>query len=140
MKKTILDYQNGIDSTPFELGRYVIRCFEHETIDWNYYSKAWHRAHGPKKTITDRRIEIYGKKSGKLLKRIDLNSWRGYYLLNAIAKEGIIKPVKVKKELKKVQLNKYFDVKKDRKIGNVAIYKRLFRGDIIPSFAIALSK
>lgn len=41
------------------------RAMEDHHLDWNYYSKSWHRYHGPKKNVTNRRIEEYNPKSGE---------------------------------------------------------------------------
>jgi hypothetical protein len=95
--------------------------------DWNAYSKGWHKQYGPKKTVTGR--FLYIRKDGKE-EKISISSYKGNWLINAIVEHFDLKPVKVAKEMRAVQLNPYFDVKKIRQIGAVVVYELSFLGQV----------
>lgn len=97
-------------------------------IDWHYYIKSYDR---PKITISNRRVELITVGVNARARIIDtyrINTFRGNYLLDAMVYFYKLKPVQVKKELKKVQLNKFFSVKLIKKINDIEIYKRTING------------
>lgn len=88
---------------------YIFTAHEMTTEDWDYYSKAWHRAHGPKITVNERYVKIF--KDGKA-ENITVERWAGNWFLNVLIKFFDLKPVKVAKSLRAVQINPYYDVNK----------------------------
>lgn len=102
--------------------------------DWEFYSKAWHNSHGPKRTITDRYAVFY--KNGKIVKTVSFNSFAGNYLVKAIIETlNIKKPViskrvksKLGKKFKAVQLNTYSKVTFVKSKLGFDFYKRTFAG------------
>lgn len=56
-------------------GRYVLRE-QTEERDWSYYSRSWHRAHGPKITISARRVVIYRMATlAEFVRGVARNKW-----------------------------------------------------------------
>ena len=88
---------------------YIFTAHEDTETDWDYYSKAWHRAHGPKVTVNERYVKIF--KDGKA-EHITVDRWAGNWFLNVLIKFFDLKPVKVAKRLRAVQINPYYDVTK----------------------------
>jgi hypothetical protein len=109
---------------------FYISVTHEEGMDWEYYSKAWHRRHGPKKTITGRFVNFY--KRGKKQRRIAITSFAGNYLINAIIEQFSIKKevagITIKKKtgtnFKRIQMNDRFKVKYEGKLGKVKIFSR----------------
>ena len=65
-------------------GFYIIAC-ETEQTDWQAYSKAWHRAHGPKKWKEDRRLELY--QPGRAVEKIHIGErWSNNSIFEALSK------------------------------------------------------
>lgn len=63
-----------------------------ETFNYNKYSKAWHRAHGPARTVTGRVVKIrrLDPDTGNLEARdIPVDGWRGQWLVRALVQAGI---------------------------------------------------
>ena len=92
------------------VGPYAFRACEEISEDWDVYSKAWHRAYGPKKTVDRRYVVVH--KNGKPYKKIDLQSWAGDWQYHVLCEVMNLQPVKVPTDLKKVQLKPYFGVRK----------------------------
>lgn len=107
-------------------GEYYITVTQEESEDWEAYSKAWHRAHGPKRTIESRDINFY--KDGKKESSVSVNSFAGNYLINTIVSKFNLPKIKVSKELKKVQLIDQASVILIRTILSTKIYKRTLAG------------
>lgn len=101
--------------------------------DRNYYSKAWHRAHGPKKTVVSRTVQIrsYDSKT-KTVVKLDqvVEGWRGNWALKAVIDAGIVQPVRVSTKLKPIQLHPAFAVIPVRNYGEIEIYRRELAGEI----------
>jgi hypothetical protein len=109
---------------------YLITVTHTEDEDWEYYSKAWHRSHGPKRTITGRFVNFY--KKGEKQRSIAVNSFAGNYAFNAIIEQfsvkkevaGITLKKKTGKHFKKIQLNDRLKVKYEGKRGIVKFFSR----------------
>lgn len=69
------------------------RIYTHndERHDFNIYSKAWHRAHGPKISILNRYIVI--ARPGEPHQHILVNSYRGKFLERALV--GVYTPEQI---------------------------------------------
>jgi predicted transcriptional regulator with HTH domain len=104
----------------FVVGPYAMKAVEEVSEDWEAYSKAWHRTHGPKKTV-DRRYIIVNK-GGKLYKEIDLNSWAGDWQYRVLRDVLSLQVVRVSTDLRKVQLKPCFGVRKAIKRNGVQYY------------------
>jgi hypothetical protein len=122
--------QQLIDGVEFKviIGGHLFVRSESETVDWHYYSKAWHRAHGPKRTISDRKVTIYrynGRTKEKLqvAATVEFDGWRGNVLLQAIKNSGLFSSPKSKAPLS-VRLDKFYDAKLTRTIGHIKIFER----------------
>lgn len=110
---------------------WLIKCLENETVDWNAYSKAWHRAHGPKRTIENRRVVARRvNERDQVEERVYyVDGWRGNYALNAVIAMGLVEAVKVPVKLRPVQLHEAYAVREIRKIAGVTIYERTLAGE-----------
>lgn len=109
-----------------KFGDYYITVTQEENEDWEAYSKAWHNAHGPKRTIESRDVNFY--KNGGIESSVSVNSFAGNYLINAIISKFNLLKIKVTKELKKIQLIDQADVVLIRDILSTKIYKRTLAG------------
>ena len=110
------------------IGGYLFVSSEVEVCDWHYYSKAWHRAYGPKKIITDRKVTIYRyngrcKNPLQVASVVEFDGWRGNVLLSAIKSSGLFS-VKKSQATLSVRLNKFYDAKLVREIDHIKIWKR----------------
>lgn len=106
------------------IGNYAFCCSEIENEDWNYYSKAWHRAHGPKRTVSGRTIKVRKLGHKNIIKEFKLARWSQSEILKVIAETFGVTDVKLSKDLKRFQTSKYFDVKKSKKVNGYQIYKQ----------------
>lgn len=113
-------------SEPVELGVWSARAYETVEKDWNYYSKSWHRNHGPKVTVTGRFVEFTSKGGKK--KVVQLDSWRGNWQCKALIEAGIVKP---KKGMMHVRLNEVFDIKLIGKRHGYLVYQRSLKGELV---------
>jgi len=116
------------NSSKIILGGFLFSQTEKESEDWNYYSKAWHRAHGPKRTTSDRKISIYNyngraKEKLQVAAVIEFAGWRGNVLLHAIKESGLFAAPESKAPLS-VRLDKFYDAKLIRTIGHINIFER----------------
>lgn len=107
-------------------GEYYITVTQDVSEDWEAYSKSWHSAHGPKRTVESRDVNFY--KDGKFESSASVNSFAGNYLINAIVSKFNLQKIKVQKELKKVQLIDQAEVILVRNILSTKIYKRILAG------------
>lgn len=111
-----------------------------ENTDWNYYSKAWHRAHGPKRTISDRKVTIY-KYNGRcknplqVAAVVEFDGWRGNVLLQSVKQSGLFTAPESKIPLS-VRLDKFYDAKLIRAIGHINIFERTLLGSHIDYCAV----
>lgn len=95
----------------------------HEFVDtdWNAYSKAWHRAHGPKRTVESREVCVYQYGKGKI-KTVELPKWKPGFMVEVVAQVlGLQKP-KVEKSLRKFQVSPWVDVKRSVKRNGIQFY------------------
>mgnify|MGYP001338094570 CR=1 FL=1 len=118
------------------IGDAVYRHNWDEDRSYSRYSKQWHRNHGPAITISNRRIERleYAAEAPggyRIASTIPVEAFRGNYLINAIARDLQIEPVKYPKHLRSVQLNPYFVIEHIRTIAGVALYRRTFAGQLV---------
>jgi len=106
------------------IGNYAFCCSEIVDKDWNYYSKSWHSAYGPKRTVSDRIIKVRKLGRKDAIKKYHLPRWSQSEILKVIAETFGVTEVKLSKDLKKFQTSKYFDVKKSKKVNGYQIYKQ----------------
>lgn len=115
--------------TVARVGGWFVRAIETVDKDWSYYSKAWHRSHGPKITVTGRTVQIRRYNEGIENRDVEVTAWRGNWLFEALIKAGVVSPVKVPVKLRPVQLHPLFNVRPVRTLGGVGIYERTLAGD-----------
>lgn len=111
------------------LGGWWATANEDEERDWNAYSKAWHRAHGPKVTITNRRV-IFARYQGSAIERrvVPVAGWRGHWLLNAAVEAGI---VEAHKGLPHVRLHPAYGADLVRTVRGHKLYRRTLAGEFV---------
>jgi hypothetical protein len=132
---SLFDLQNqGVSENYARVGDAYIIKYEDVSIDWHAYSKGWHNKYGPKRTVEGRYISIF--ENGKSVD-IAVPAWRGNYLIDALASHYRLEPVKVPKNLRGVQLNKYFSVKETRRVCGVIFYELTLMGDVVMYCAAA---
>jgi hypothetical protein len=81
VKPTAYSAVNG-DRVNTVCGGFLFVRSEMESVDWHYYSKAWHRAHGPKRTTSERKVAIYkyngrAKEKLQVAATVEFDGWRG---------------------------------------------------------------
>ncbi len=122
-----------------QIGQWFVKAVEDEDQDWDFYSKAWHRSHGPKKTIYNRRVVFakFDKLGRKTEKIVNFDGWRGQWLLKAIEEAKIVKSRTYKnKPHRSIQLNKVFQITKIRDIAGVQIWTRTLDNEIYDYCAV----
>jgi hypothetical protein len=118
------------------VGGWWCRATQDESEDYAKYSKAWHRAHGPARSVFARTLEIrrFDPVSGVVQRRdVDLTDkgWRGQWWLDALIASGIVEAVKVPSRLRSVQLHRAYSVALVRTIGSVEVFERSIAGDVV---------
>lgn len=109
------------------VGAWTITSNQDVDKDWHYYGKAWHRSHGPKVTVSDRKLTFQRKHGAGILKRVvELSSWSGDFVANAIVSLGI-EPKKPTTSLR-IRLNKAYNAKLIEKKRGYKIYSRTLLG------------
>lgn len=122
------------------LGKFIFEKDETITWDNNRYSKSWHRKFGGVKEVSNRTITIY-KKDGrarggrKQLAVVPFDAWRGNVLLAAIKQSGLFTVTASKAPLS-VRLDKFYDAKCVRTIGNIKIWHRTLLGEHVDYCAV----
>ncbi|HEC26705.1 MAG TPA: hypothetical protein ENI67_04765 [Gammaproteobacteria bacterium] len=114
-------------SNTTQYGKWMVEKTEDTHKDWDYYSKGWHRTHGPKKTICNRRLIFtrpWGRGQRHLMWRTD--SWRGDYMATAILELGL--SPKHSKAPMKVRLHKAYDASIVERGVGYTIYERTVLG------------
>jgi hypothetical protein len=114
------------------VGGWFVRASESVDREWNAYSKAWHRSYGPKITVTGRTVWIrrYNEETKSVeVRDVEVASWRGNWLFEALLKAGVARAHKVPVRLRPVQLHPVFEVRPVRTLGEVALYERTLAGD-----------
>lgn len=102
------------------VGPYTFEAEEDIEKDWNYYAKSYGF---PKVTVTGRFVNVY--KNGKRIDKIELDAFRGNWMIDTIAKVLNIQAPKVEKSLRKLQITKWTDVKPSVKRDGFQTYKLL---------------
>lgn len=119
--------KSQIEKISIHVGAWTITASQSVEKDWHYYSKAWHRSHGPKVTILDRKITFQRKHGAGVMKRsVDLESWSGDFVANAIVSLGL-EPKKPTTPIR-VRLNKAYDAKLTETKRGYKIYSRTLLG------------
>lgn len=119
--------KSQIEKISITIGVWTITSSQSVDKDWHYYSKAWHRSHGPKVTISDRKITFQRKHGAGVMKRsVDLESWSGDFVANAIVSLGL-EPKKPTTPIR-VRLNKAYDAKLTETKRGYKIYSRTLLG------------
>lgn len=106
--------------------------------DWDVYSKAWHRAHGPKVTVTNRRVSfrrINPETGEKEIKTAHMDSWRGDWLAQAIIKADL-QPDNPNAPLA-VRLHAAYDAELIKTSHGYRIYRRTLVGKFVDWVIIA---
>lgn len=111
-----------------EVAGWTLVAREDVDEDWDVYSKSWHRAHGPKRTISNRRVEArrYGANGEIELKTAKLESWRGNWQLNAAVELGLLEE---HRGLAHIRLHPAYEVREVRKVLGYRVYERLLAGE-----------
>ena len=119
--------KGGYAGSHVRIGDWIISSMEDVSYDNNYYSKTWHRAHGGKKSVDARIVQIRKwTPEGIINKDSHISTWAGNWLINGLVNAGIVTPVKLPKSLKSVQLNTAFNVRLIRTVLGVSVYERTF--------------
>lgn len=119
--------KSQIEERSITAGAWTITASQEVDKDWHYYSKAWHRSHGPKITISDRKLTFQRKHGAGVMKRsVDLESWAGDFVANAIASLGL-GPKKSTTPLR-IRLNAAYNAKLIEKKRGYKIYSRTLLG------------
>jgi len=118
-------YYDKIDTSIRPLGRgWFYRQMQDEYADRSYYSKSWHRQHGPKITISNRRVELRRMtKRGPECKTVEFDGWRGDWLAQAIDKAGLSPRGKNLPALK-IRLNRAYNARLISEKRGYKIYQR----------------
>lgn len=101
-----------------------------DDIDWDYYAKSYKH---PKVTISDRKISFKSKEG---IKEIDLDNFKGDFMLNGYIKAFNIKKISVPRAEKKIQLNEYLGIKKISSLAGVDVYVRTLNNCIYDYCAV----
>jgi hypothetical protein len=107
------------------IGGWTATAWQEESLDWNFYSKAWHRSHGPKKTITGRFVR-FTSPTGKKVKIVELDGWRGNWQVRALLEAGLVKQ---KKGQMPIRLNEAFDIKFVEARRGYKLFERTLKGE-----------
>lgn len=98
--------------------------------DWDYYSKSWHSAHGPKRTVTGRKVRVY--KLGKgCIQTVELAKWKPGFMTEVVAQVLGVQQPKVAKELRKFQVSPWVDVKRSVKRDGLQFYNLTMGKNIV---------
>lgn len=130
----------GYSSTPSEkqqqnpvtIGGWTAIAWQEEELDWKFYSKAWHRAHGPKRTVTGRFVK-FTSPSGKKVKIVELDDWRGNWQMKALLEAGL---VKTQKGAMNIRLNAACEIKCIGKKMGITFYARSLKGELLDYCAV----
>jgi hypothetical protein len=118
--------------TVARVGGWFVRASESVDKEWNAYSKAWHRAYGPKVTVTGRTVQIRRFREDTQsveVRDVEVKSWRGNWLFEALLKAGVARAHKVPVKLRPVQLHPVFDARPVRVLGDISLYERTIAGE-----------
>ncbi|MDE1999499.1 MAG: hypothetical protein KGI52_11285 [Burkholderiales bacterium] len=121
-------YPGAFPGAYAEVAGWTVVAREDVDVDWDVYSKAWHRAYGPKRTVSNRRVEArrYGANGELELKTAKLESWRGNWQLNAAVELGLLEE---HKGLAHIRLHPAYEVRPTRTVLGYRVYERLLAGE-----------
>ena len=108
-KLNISDHNYGRNSqNSIQVGKWTITSSQTLLQDRSFYSNSWHQSHGPKVTVSNRKIE-FKRKWGKGFQRLEVSfdSWKGDFVAKAVSQLKL-GPKKSKFNLK-IRLNKAYD-------------------------------
>jgi hypothetical protein len=125
-------YSSTTSKAPVTIGGWTAIAWQEEKKDWNYYSKAWHRSHGPKVTVTGRFVKFISP-SGKKTKLVSLEGWRGNWQMKALLEAGLVKPQKGAMD---VRLNEACEIKCIGKKLSIKFYSRSLKGELLDYVAV----
>jgi hypothetical protein len=100
---------------------YAFMAYEDVDEDWEYYSKAWHSAHGPKRTVVGREVRVYKYGQGRI-DTIELAKWKPGFMVEMVAQVLGLQQPKMEKQLRKFQPSPWVDVKRSVKRDGVQFY------------------
>ena len=121
------------DSKKIMIGGWTAIAWQEQESDYNYYSKAWHRAHGAKITVTGRFVR-FTSPSGKKVKTVELESWRGNWQMKALVESGL---VKAQSGAMNIRLNSACEIKQIGKRLGVTFYARSLKGEHLDYCAVS---
>lgn len=119
-------------------GGWFARQEQDEDRDFGIYSKSWHRQHGPKITISNRRVSfrrINPETGEKEIKTAHMDSWRGDWLAQAIIKADL-QPDNPNAPLA-VRLHAAYDAELIKTSHGYRIYRRTLVGKFVDWVIIA---
>ncbi len=121
-------YPGAFPGAYAEVAGWTVVAREDVHEDWDAYSKRWHASHGPKRTVSNRRVEArrYGTNGELELKTAKLESWRGNWQLNTAVALGLLKE---HKGLAHIRLHPAYEVREVRKVLGYRVYERLLAGE-----------
>lgn len=90
-----------------KIGNWELSTSQNVDEDRNYYSKAWHRCHGPKRTISDRTLTIKNLSWKKKILTFPLKSFAGDFVARSVCEAGL-EPKKSKGSMK-IRLHRAYD-------------------------------
>lgn len=132
-EKSIEDVQQNKASNTYRaskayatFGAYYITVSQDECEFWDSYSRKYHNAFGPKRSVSNRLINFY--RDGKKAFEVKVNNFAGHFILNAIISEFRLQKVKVAKELRKVQIIEEADIELIKEVYSTKVFKRSLGG------------
>jgi hypothetical protein len=125
-----LDYGHAASSDVSQnnvctIGGWTVTAWQEVEKNWKFYSKAWHRAHGPAITVTGRFVR-FTSPTGKRTKTVELEGWRGNWQVKALLAAGLVKP---RKGQMNIRLNEAFDIKHIESRRGYKLFERTLKGE-----------
>jgi hypothetical protein len=124
------------EQTPVTIGGWTAIAWQEEERDYKYYSKAWHRQHGPKVTVTGRFVKFVSP-SGRKTKIVKVEAWRGNWQAKALVDAGL---VKAQSGRMSIRLNQACEIKELGKVRGITIYARSLKGELLDYVAVQSGK
>lgn len=109
-----------------DLGRWQVTATESVSLDWEYYSKSWHRTHGPRRAVESRTVEFRSAAGARRVVHPD--AWRGDWLARACLDAGLVKAKRKTRAPLSVRLNCAYDAELVREVRGHKIYQRTLMG------------
>jgi hypothetical protein len=120
-------YCQMTDQSGVTIGGWSVKAWEETEASWDYYSKAWHRSHGPKITVVGRFVE-FTSESGKQTRKVSLDSWRGNWQLKALLLAKLVTP---RKGRMNIRLNEAVEIKRLGFKMGLTFYSRHVKGELL---------